>query len=162
LTISQNRQFSLSERSGMTIDRVSGAFLFLLGLFVAWEDRVLPLGTHGRPGPGYFPLLLSTLLGILGLLLCLRGRSSRPLRSVHWEEAGHAGVILACTFLATFGIERLGYRITMILILGFLFGVVERLKLWQVFVLTIGLSLGSFWVFDSLLRVILPRGGLGF
>jgi hypothetical protein len=50
----------------------------------------------------------------------------------------------------------------MILILGFLFGVVERLKLWQVFVLTIGLSLGSFWVFDSLLRVILPRGGFGF
>jgi len=146
----------------MTIDRVSGAFLFLLGLFVAWEDRVLPLGTHGRPGPGYFPLLLSALLGILGLLLFLRGRSSRPLRSVRWGEAGHAGAILACTFLATFGIERLGYRITMILILGFLFGVVERLKLWQVFALTIGLSLGSFWVFDSLLRVILPRGGFGF
>ncbi len=146
----------------MTIDRISGAFLFLLGLFVAWEDRVLPLGTHGRPGPGYFPLLLSILLGILGLLLFLRGRSSRPLRSVRWEEAGHAAAILACSFLATFGIERLGYRITMILILGFLFGVVERLKLWQVFVLTIGLSLGSFWVFDSLLRVILPRGGFGF
>jgi hypothetical protein len=84
------------------------------------------------------------------------------LRSIRWEEAGHAGAILACSFLATFGIERLGYRITMILILGFLFGVVERLKLWQVFALTIGLSLGTFWVFDSLLRVILPRGGFGF
>jgi putative tricarboxylic transport membrane protein len=146
----------------MTIDRISGAFLFFLGVFVAWEGRVLPLGTHGRPGPGYFPLLLSTLLGILGLLLFLRGRSSAHLRSIRWEEAGHAAAILACCFLATFGIERLGYRITMILILGFLFGVVERLKLWQVFVLTIGLSLGSFWVFDSLLRVILPRGGFGF
>ena len=144
------------------MDRVSGAFLILLGLFVAWEDRVLPLGTHGRPGPGYFPLLLSTLLGILGVLLFLRGRSSRSLRSIRWEEAGHAAAILACSFLATFGIERLGYRITMILILGFLFGVVERLKIWQVLVLTIGLSLGSFWVFDSLLRVILPRGGFGF
>jgi len=146
----------------MTIDRVSGAFLFLLGLFVAWEDRVLPLGTHGRPGPGYFPLLLSTLLGIFGVLLFLRARSSRTLRSIRWGEAGHAAAILACSFLATFGIERLGYRITLILILGFLFGVVERLKLWQVFALTLGLSLGSFWVFDSLLRVILPRGGLGF
>ncbi|HUL22498.1 MAG TPA: tripartite tricarboxylate transporter TctB family protein [Thermodesulfobacteriota bacterium] len=146
----------------MTLDRISGAFLFLLALFVAWEDRVLPLGTHGHPGPGYFPLLLSVLLGILGLLLFLRGRSSAHWRSIRWEEAGHAAAILACSFLATFGIERLGYRITMILILGFLFGVVERLKVWQVFVLTIGLSLGSFWVFDSLLRVILPRGGFGF
>jgi hypothetical protein len=146
----------------MTIDRISGVFLFLLGLFVAWEDRVLPLGTHGRPGPGYFPLLLAAILGILGLLLFLQGRSSPHLRSTRWGEARHAAAILACSFLATFGIERLGYRITMILILGFLFGVVERLKLWQVFVLTIGLSLGSFWVFDSLLRVILPRGGFGF
>jgi hypothetical protein len=146
----------------MTIDRISGASLFLFGLFVAWEDRVLPLGSHGRPGPGYFPLLLSAILGILGLLLFLRGHSSTHLRSIHWEESRHAGAILACSFLATFGIERLGYRITMLLVLGFLFGVVERLKLWQVFVLTIGLSLGSFWIFDSFLRVILPRGGLGF
>lgn len=146
----------------MTIDRISGAFLFFLGIAVAWEGRVLPLGTHGRPGPGYFPLLLSVLLGVLGLLIFLRGRSSARLPSIRWEEAGHAAAILACSFLATFGIEKLGYRITMILILGFLFGVVERLKLWLVFVLTVGLSLGSFWVFDSLLRVILPRGGFGF
>lgn len=146
----------------MTTQRISGAFLFLFGLFVAWEGRVLPLGTHGRPGPGYFPLLLSVLLGILGLLLFLRGRSSVRFRSIRWEEAGHAVAILACCFLATFGMERLGYRITMILILGFLFGVVERLKLWQAFALTIGLSLGTFWVFDSLLRVVLPRGGFGF
>ncbi len=146
----------------MTIDRLSGAFLFLLGLFVAWEDRVLPLGSHDRPGPGYFPLLLSVILGILGLVLLVRGRSSPPFRSIRWEEARHAAAILACSFLATFGIERLGYRVTMILVLGFLFGVVERMKLWQVAVLTVSLSLGSFWVFDSLLRVILPRGGLGF
>ena len=146
----------------MTLDRISGAFLLLLGLFVAWQDRVLPLGTHSRPGPGYFPLLLSILLGILGILLILRGRYSPRLRSLRWEEGKHAVAILACSFLATLGIERLGYRVTMILILGFLFGVMERLKLWQTFVLTIGLSLGSFWVFDSVLRVLLPRGGLGF
>jgi len=146
----------------MTIDRISGGFLFVLALFVAWEDRVLPLGTHRHPGPGYFPLILSAILGILGLLLFLQGRSSPHVRSIRWEEVRHAAAILACSFLATFGIEKLGYRITMILILGFLFGVLERLKLWQVFVLTIGLSLGSFWTFDSLLRVILPRGGLGF
>jgi len=146
----------------MTLDRISGAFLFFLALFVAWEDRVLPLGSHGRPGPGYFPLLLAAILGILGFLLFLRGRSSPSIRSLCWGEAGHAAAILACSFLATFGIERLGYRITMILVLGFLFGVVERLKVWQTVVLTVMLSLGSFWVFDTLLKVILPRGGFGF
>jgi hypothetical protein len=146
----------------MTLDRISGAFLLLLGLFVAWQDRVLPLGTRTQPGPGYFPLLLAVLLGVLGIVLIFSGRSSTPLRSLRWGEAKNAAAILGCCFLATFGIEKLGYRLTMILILGFLFFVVERMKVWQSAVLTFGLSFGSFWVFDGLLRVLLPRGGLGF
>jgi len=146
----------------MTTDRISGVLLLFLGLLVAWEDRVLPLGTHSRPGPGYFPLLLAILLGILSIFLILRGHTSPHFRSIRWEEKKHALAILGCSLLATFGIERLGYRITMIIVLGFLFGVVERLKLWQAFILTIGLSLGSFWLFDRLLRVVLPRGGFGF
>jgi hypothetical protein len=58
--------------------------------------------------------------------------------------------------------ERVGYRITMIIILGFLLGAMERIRLWQALTLTLGLALGSFWLFDSLLRVPLPRGGWGF
>jgi hypothetical protein len=50
----------------------------------------------------------------------------------------------------------------MIIILGFLFGVVERLKFWQVFVFTFVFSLGTYWVFNDLLRVILPKGRFGF
>lgn len=146
----------------MTIDRVSGSALVLLGLFIMWERRVLPLGTHGQPGPGYLPLLLAVLLVILGGLLALRGGGSAPLRTVVWSEAPHALAILACTVFATALLERLGYRVTMVIVLGFLFGVMERLRLWQVAALTLGLSLGTFWLFDSFLRVPLPRGGWGF
>jgi len=146
----------------MTIDRVSGSAFILLGLFVMWERRVLPLGTHGQPGPGYLPLLLAILLVILGGLLVLQGRGAAPLRTVVWSEAPHALAILACTAFATGLLERIGYRITMVRILGFLFGVMERLRPWQAAVLTLGFSLGTFWLFDSLLRVPLPRGGWGF
>ena len=58
--------------------------------------------------------------------------------------------------------ETIGYRLTMLLVLGFLFGVMERIKIWLVLILAFGFSLGSFWLFDSLLRVPLPRGGWGF
>jgi putative tricarboxylic transport membrane protein len=146
----------------MTIDRVSGSALLLLGLFVVWEGRVLPLGTHGQPGPGYLPLLLAILLVLLGGLLVLRGGGAPPLRTVDWSEAPHAVAILACTVFATALLESLGYRVTMIIILGFLLGVVERLRPWLVATLTLGLSLGTFWLFDSFLRVPLPRGGWGF
>jgi putative tricarboxylic transport membrane protein len=146
----------------MALDRLSGTILVLLGLFVVWERRVLPLGTHNQPGPGYFPLLLAILLIIFGGILIARGGLTRAFRSLSWSEAPHAIAILACSVFATLFMERIGYRITMIIILGFLLGAMERIRLWQALTLTLGLALGSFWLFDSLLRVPLPRGGWGF
>jgi putative tricarboxylic transport membrane protein len=146
----------------MTIDRVSGSALVLLGLFVVWERRVLPLGTHHQPGPGYFPLLLSLLLILLGALLVCQGGTAQALSALAWPEAPHALAILACCAFTTLCLEQIGYRISMLIILGFLLGVLERLRLWLVAVLTLGLSLGTFWLFDSLLRVPLPRGAWGF
>ena len=146
----------------MTIDRISGGFLLLVGLFVIWERRVLPLGTQSHPGPGYFPLVLAVLLVILGGLLLLQGGRGPAFRTLKWGEGRHAAAILGCSFFATFAMELIGYRITMILILAFLFGGVERLKTWQVFSLTLAMALGSFWVFDTFLKVPLPRGNWGF
>jgi putative tricarboxylic transport membrane protein len=146
----------------MTIDRLSGAVLAFLGLFVVWEGRVLPLGTHNQPGPGYFPTLLAVLLVALGALLAWRGGSSPRFRSLSWSEAPHAAAIVGCGILATLFMERIGYRVSMMLIMGFLFGFMERLRLWQVLTLSAGFSLGTFYLFDTLLRVPLPRGGWGF
>lgn len=150
------------EKKDMTIDRVSGGFLVILGILVLWERRVLPLGTHQQPGPGYFPFLLAVLLILLGVILLVQGGLSKPFRSLRWPEAPHALAILGCTVFVTLFLEWIGYRITMFLVLGFLFGVMERIKLWQVLTLMLLLPLGTFWVFDSLLRVPLPRGGWGF
>ncbi len=104
----------------MTTDRLSGAFLVFLGLFVIWERRVLPLGTHSQPGAGYFPLFLALLLIILGGVLFLRGRLSRAFRSISWSEAPHALAILGCCVFVTLFMEPIG-RGT---ILGFLIGII--------------------------------------
>jgi putative tricarboxylic transport membrane protein len=150
------------EKSGMTIDRLSGAFLVLVGLFVVWERRVLPLGTTSRPGPGYVPLLLAILLIIFGVTLIVRGKGAPAIRSVSWPEAPHAVAILGCCIFITLFMETIGYRLTMLVVMGFLFGIMERIKLWLMLTLTLGFSFGTFWLFDSLLRVPLPRGGWGF
>jgi hypothetical protein len=146
----------------MTTDRLSGAFLVLVGLFVVWERRVLPLGTAHHPGPGYVPLLIALLLILFGAILIFSGKGAPSLRSVSWPEAPHAAAILACCVFTTVAMERIGYRLTILIALGFLFGVMERIKPWLAAALTAALALGSFWLFDSLLRVPLPRGGWGF
>ncbi|MGB9700196.1 MAG: tripartite tricarboxylate transporter TctB family protein [Thermodesulfobacteriota bacterium] len=146
----------------MSIDRVSGLALLGISIFVAVESRVLPFGTHSRPGPAYLPFILALFLGAMSLILIFYPKKdSLSIKQLRWTEGKHALAILACCFFGTFAIDQLGYRITMIIILGFLLAVLERMKIWWALLWTLGLALGSFWVFDSLLKVPLPRGGLG-
>lgn len=54
-------------------DVLSGLLFIALGLLFAWQTQDLPMGTAVRMGPGYFPLLLSGLLGLLGLIVLING-----------------------------------------------------------------------------------------
>jgi putative tricarboxylic transport membrane protein len=146
----------------MTTDRASGSVLLMLALGIAWESRRLPLGTHHGPGPGYFPLLLAAALAVLALVVLVRGRAAAPLGSLDWGEAPQAVAVMATAAFAALALERLGYRLTVLVALIFLLGAVERRRLWVVGLVAGVMALGSFWVFDSLLRVPLPRGPLGF
>ena len=133
----------------------------LLAVVSAWETRRLPLGTLHNPGPGYMPLLLALILGALGLLVALRGGSAPSLAALRWPEARHASAILVgCAFTA-FALERLGYRLAVIVLLAFLLGVMERKRPAVVVAVALGLSLGSFFLFSNLLKVPLPRGPWG-
>lgn len=145
----------------LTTDRIGGSALCLLALFVMWESRALPLGTWRNPGPGYFPVLLAALLLILGALVAALGRDAARITGVGWGEARHAVVILAVSAFICLGLERLGYRLTMLAALLFLAWLVERKNLVAAAVFAVALSFGSYYLFDTLLRVPLPRGPFG-
>ena len=139
-------------------DQVSGLFLLLLALFVGWQNRDYPLGTLHDPGPGYLPLALAVFLGVTGLLIALSSGKSAPFSDLRWPELTRAMVILiACSFGA-FALERLGYRLTMLALLIFFLGVVERKKPFIVAAVSVGFSLASYFVFATWLRVPLPVG----
>lgn len=146
----------------LTTDRLAGGALGLLALAVMFESRRLPLGTLTNPGPAYLPVVLAALLLLSGLaLVVLGGRAPRP-AALGWEEGRHAAAIVAAVAVAALLLERLGYRLTMAVMLLFLVGVVER-RGWVVTALfAAALALGSFFLFDTVLRVPLPRGPLGF
>jgi hypothetical protein len=58
--------------------------------------------------------------------------------------------------------ERLGYRVTMLLVLGFLLRVMEKCGWALTVAFALILSFGSFFLFHTILRVPLPQGTLGF
>jgi len=147
---------------GLRSDQLSGLMLLALALYVGWESRVYPLGSLQEPGPGYLPLLLAVFLGATGLLIALWGFRSEPIAAMQWKEAGRAVVILVACAVATFALERLGYRLTVLALLIFFLGVVERRRPLPVALVAIGFSLASFYIVGDLLRVPLPRSPWGF
>jgi putative tricarboxylic transport membrane protein len=145
----------------VTVDRVAGVALVLIGLVTIWESRVFPLGSLHRPGPAYMPVFLAALLILFGAAVFAMDARVRRLADVGWPEWRHALAIFGACAFAAWGLERLGYRLTMAVVVAFLLLVVER-KGWALgLTLTVAMAWGSFFVFDTLLRVPLPRGPFG-
>ncbi len=146
---------------GLRGDHVAGLVLVAIAAFVAWENRVYPLGSMAAPGPGSVPLLLAAILGGLGLLIILRGSGSPLLNSIDWSEGRRGLVLLAVCAAATFALERIGYRLTMIAVLVFILGVVERKKPLATASVALGFAFISYYLFATLLKVQLPRSPWG-
>jgi hypothetical protein len=148
----------------LTTDRVGGAALVLIGTFTIWESlataRKLPLGTIHTPGPAYVPVVLATLLIAFGLAILVMGARAPMFSTIDWSEWRHvAGILGACVFAAV-ALERLGYRLTLTLVLFSLLAGLER-RWWVVSAAyAVALAFGTFTLFDTLLRVPLPRGAL--
>jgi putative tricarboxylic transport membrane protein len=136
--------------------------LVTFSLVVIWQSRFLPLGTFRQPGPAYIPVLLASLLLIFGVILVATGGRAPALSTIRWNEWRQALAIFLACILAVFGIERLGYRLTVLLMLGFLLKLVERRGWALSAILALVLAFGSFYLFHTLLRVPLPLGPMGF
>ncbi len=146
----------------MTTDRFSAIALGVFALLVIWDSHPLPLGTLRQPGPAFIPILLASLLLIFAVILVLTSSRAPSLSSVSWTEWRPALAILAASLFSVFAIERLGYRLTVLLVLGFLLKLVEQ-RGWIVslsFAFTF--SFASFFLFYTVLRVPLPQGPFGF
>lgn len=145
----------------LTTDRVAGAALVLFGLIALWESRQFPFGSLRHPGAAYMPVLLALLLIVFGVAVAVTGGRSGRFADVVWSEWRHALAIFGVSAFAAWGLDRVGYRLTMAVVLVLLIGVLERRGVVVTALLTVAIAGGSFFLFDTLLRVPLPRGPFG-
>jgi putative tricarboxylic transport membrane protein len=145
----------------VTIDRLAGAVLAAFSVLVLLECRKIPFGSLGEPGPGAVPVLLALVLLVCSIVLIVAGSTADCVSAIRWPERRHGVAILgACAFLAL-ALERLGYRLTIFIALLALVGLVEQ-KGWIAGVIFAGIfSLGTYYLFDTLLKVPLPKGIFG-
>jgi putative tricarboxylic transport membrane protein len=148
-------------KAGLRNDQFSGLLLLLFALYLGWENRAYPVGSLAEPGPGYVPLMLAIFLAAMGVLIIIFSGRSRLLE-MKWVEAPHAVIVLIACGVAAFALERIGYRLTIIALLIFLLGVLERKRPLPVLIVSISFAMISFYVIGDLLVVPLPRSPWGF
>jgi hypothetical protein len=146
---------------GVRSDLVAGVVIVLVALLVGWENRAYPIGSLAEPGPGYMPLLIAAALGAFGLLIALRAGASPLFNTIDWSESRRGIVMLIACGAAVFALERVGYRLTMIVLLVFMLGVVERKRPLATVLVACGFAFLSYFLFATLLKVQLPRGPWG-
>lgn len=148
-------------------DQVSSIVWLLFALYICIESMRLPLGSFRDPGPGFLPLLVGIILGILSTVSFFQAckNEAQALRTSwypkeRWKSL--TGVLMALMVYAGV-LEIIGFLLSTFLFLVFLFrsGLESRSWFWAIG----GSALTSFAcyaVFDLWLRTQLPKGFFGF
>ena len=144
--------------------QLTALVLFGLSGFIAYESLKLKYYTTLGPGPGLFPLCGCRWPWRRWRRPC----SSRP-HSRHPEprpadfrdsRTGYLRAVAICVawIWATLMLERLGYRLTMLVFFPVLLFALGRVKWWLVVVISLLGSVAVFYVFSVGLSVHLPVG----
>lgn len=103
---------------------IAGLLFITLALVFGVSASSLTLGTAARMGPGYFPMLVAVVLGLLGMLATVEGmfrKDDRP------EGTSIRGIVLVSGSVLSFAvaIESLGL-VAAVAITSFLMSLAER------------------------------------
>ena len=136
----------------------SGLMFVVVGVIFAVGATNYSMGTSARPGAGYFPLMLSVIMAILGAIvlfksLTIETEGGDPIGSIAWKP-----LIVIIVAITVFGLllERLGMIITVpvLIIMASLAG--DEFKWRGVLISAIVLTIGSWAVFVLGLKLTIP------
>lgn len=91
-------------------DVLAGILFLAMAGIVAYGAARLSFGTSVRMGPGYFPLVLAGLLGLLGAITLVSGmRNATPGEAVHSMAWSRVGIITLAVLFFVFALAPLGF-----------------------------------------------------
>jgi hypothetical protein len=147
-------------------DQRSSLFWLLLSISIFIESLRLGIGTPRNPGMGFMSFGASGLLGVLSVVLFVRSSLKKekavaaPLFSGKlWKRALF---VLISLVLYSRLLPVAGFLISTFLLMTLLFWILERKKVWLVFVLSILTTGITYYVFSIALNCQFPSGLFGF
>jgi len=137
-------------------DHIAGGAFIVAGALVFAMSGDLPFGTLASPGAGMMPKLVLGLLIAFGAILVMRAGESPPLAEIKWGDFRHAATVVAVTAVATALYTAIGFVLSVSLLLFVLLYVIERRSLWSTLAVSIGVTVGCYLLFGTLLKSPLP------
>ncbi|HSR14002.1 MAG TPA: tripartite tricarboxylate transporter TctB family protein [Thermodesulfobacteriota bacterium] len=143
----------------MKKDQIGGLLFLFFGVSFFFLSIKLPAGKFTQPGPGIFPLLLSILLSIIGVLIFFsRKPAVQTDRGRGLAEFWRPVTIILLTLGYILLLDRAGYMATSFLYLFGLFFIVARFKILFSVAISGALAVASWYSFGQLLGILLPLG----
>jgi putative tricarboxylic transport membrane protein len=143
--------------------QITGLVLFALSAAIAYEALQLKYYTRLGPGPGFFPFWLSVCLAVLSIAMFYQAtcKNSDP-RPADFFDSRVGYMRAACMCIAwvwaTVMLERLGYRLTMLVFFPLLLLTLGRVRWYTIVAVTLLGSIATFYVFTIKLSAPLPIG----
>jgi putative tricarboxylic transport membrane protein len=143
--------------------QVTALVLLALSCAIAYEALQLKYYTRLGPGPGFFPFWLSVCLAVLATVMFCQAtfRPAEPRPPDFYDtRLGYlrAGCMCIAWTWAALMLERLGYRLTMLVFFPFLLLTLGRVKWYTIAAVTLLGSIGTFYLFTIKLSAPLPVG----
>ena len=138
-------------------DHIAGGVFIAAGALVFVMSGDLPFGTLASPGAGMMPKLVLGLLMAFGAIIEMRAGESPPLATLDWGNFRHAATVAAAAAVTTALYTKIGFVLSVALLLFVLLYFVERRGLWRAAAVSIGVTMGAYLLFNTLLKSPLPR-----
>ena len=133
--------------------------MFLItGIMFALGATNYTMGTSARPGPGYFPLILSVILSILGTLvlfksLMIESEGGDPIGAIAWRPLI---IIVAAITMFGLALPRLGLIVTIPLLIVVTSLASKKFKWRGVLLSSAALTVSSWAIFVWGLKIYIP------
>ncbi|MCR5883180.1 tripartite tricarboxylate transporter TctB family protein [Rhizobacter sp. J219] len=136
----------------------SGIMFLVVGIVFAVGATNYSMGTSARPGPGYFPLILSIILAILGAIVLFK---SLTIETEGGDKIGHIAwrpllVVVASIAMFAVLLPRLGMFLTIPVLIVMVSFAGDEFKWKGVLIAAVVLTIFSWLVFVKGLGLTIP------
>lgn len=136
----------------------SGLMFVVVGVVFAVGATNYSMGTSARPGPGYFPLILSVLMALLGAFVLFKSltievEGGDPIGDIAWRP-----LLVIVAAIAVFGaaLPRLGLVVTVPILILMTSLAGDEFKWKGVLATAVVLTVGSWAIFVLGLKLVIP------